>query len=158
MATTTTIPTTAIDPGVTPALPYTQADINDATSQTYANAFQQANLPYLLKQTYSPGTGLDMSASNMQLAMPMQAGILSNAISQAAGQQTSDAAANANALLGGQNLQSQTALELANLQSQGAQSGFNQAINQGQFNNQLLSTLFGGGGGSSLLGSLFGGL
>lgn len=142
----------SISVGVSPTQPYTPQDTSAAISQIYANAFQAANPNYLLKKDYNPGTGTDVSASNYALMAPQIASILSGANQQAANQSVSDASANANSLLQGQQLQANTALGLAGIGQQQQNTQFNQAMNQAQFGQNLLGGMFGGQG---LLGSLF---
>jgi hypothetical protein len=149
-----------VNTGVTPIGVYSPDQTNAGVSQLYANAFQRANLPYLLKKDSNSGTGTSVGGASMQLAAPQIANILSGAKLGAANMNTGDASANANSLLQGQQLNANTALGLASGAGQQQQNQFNQGLNQAHYGMGLLGQFLGSGGGAGggFLGNLIGGV
>ena len=150
---------TNVQTGVTPTQVYSPEQTQDQLSQMYAQAFQQANPLSLMSTVYNPSSGTQLGANALGKMAPLQAGILSGAQLGAANLQASNANANANSLLSGQQLDASTGLDLAGLQSQQNQMNYGQNIQNAQYGQTLLGDVLGGsGGGGGFLGNLLGGI
>lgn len=110
---------------------FSQADTDQATGGIMANAAQNANIPYLLKEFARPG--VSQGSGQLSAAIPLSVGAMSRGIGAAQDLALSNRVANANQIFQGENANAQNAMGWGNVQSGLDQMGRNQRyFNQNQ--------------------------
>jgi hypothetical protein len=117
---------------------FSQADTDQATGGIMANAQQEANIPYLLKQFARPG--VSQGSGQLSAAIPLSVGAMSRGIGAAQNLALSNDVLNENSYFARESANAQRDLGWGNVQSGLDTLGRNQRyFNQ----NQLLQQLFG---------------